>query len=204
MTVPFLAHISYGQGRRNAWSKQQSHKLKNKKTVSSSTRLIKSNPYKKRSHERVKLPHQEGKLSAKAELRKREKGQWSRIHLQLHSWSQSICTKLLVTNDRNRVIKPWERNELTHTKARALVYFASNDRFKTSAESWLVTITMVADRAAPKTRSLTRVVMILLILAMKVKLHWVYSKECKAPLGGKFKRKTIEDTYGLTAQVCMC
>lgn len=58
-----------------------------------------------------------------------------------------------------------------YSKARALVYFASNDRFKTSAESRLVTITMVADRAAPKTRSLSRVVMILLILAMKVKLQ---------------------------------
>ena len=69
------------------------------------------------------------------------------------------------------MIKPWEKNESTHTKARELVYLASNDRFKTSAESWLVTMTVVADRAAPQARSLRRVAMILLILAMKVKFQ---------------------------------
>ena len=36
-----------------------------------------------------------------------------------------------------------------------LVYFASNFRFKTVAESWLVTMTMVAEMVAPKAMSLS-------------------------------------------------
>jgi hypothetical protein len=41
-----------------------------------------------------------------------------------------------------------------------------NVKFKTSAESWLVTMTMVADRVAPKARSLSRREKILLVFVM--------------------------------------
>ena len=47
-----------------------------------------------------------------------------------------------------------------------LVYFASNFRFKTVAESWLVAMTMVAEMVAPKAMSLSTKVGMLLAMAI--------------------------------------
>lgn len=54
-------------------------------------------------------------------------------------------------------------------KAGELLYLALNVKFKTLVESWLVTITMVADRVAAKASSLSRKVKIFLILVMEIK-----------------------------------
>ncbi len=59
-------------------------------------------------------------------------------------------------------IKTWRIK--TYLNADSLLYFASNVKFKTSAESWLVTMSMVAARVAPKASSLSKRVKILIVL----------------------------------------
>jgi hypothetical protein len=54
--------------------------------------------------------------------------------------------------------------------AGVLLYFAVNVKFKTWAESWLVTMKTIATTVAAKARSLRVLVKILLLLAMEVKL----------------------------------
>ena len=54
----------------------------------------------------------------------------------------------------------------TYLKVDSLLYFASNVKFKTSAESWLVTMIMVAARVAPMASSLSKRVKILLVLVI--------------------------------------
>lgn len=47
-----------------------------------------------------------------------------------------------------------------------LVYLATNFKFKTVVESWLVTMTAVAEMVAPKAMSLRRKVGIILAIAI--------------------------------------
>lgn len=61
-----------------------------------------------------------------------------------------------------------EEDKESYLNEGELLYFAENFKFKTSAVSWLVTMTTVAERLAPKARSLKKMVMIPLVLAMKI------------------------------------
>lgn len=54
----------------------------------------------------------------------------------------------------------------TYLKVVSSLYFAWNVKFKTSAESWLVTMIMVAARVAPKASSLSKRVKIILVLVI--------------------------------------
>lgn len=52
--------------------------------------------------------------------------------------------------------------------AGVLLNLAVNVKFKTLADSWLVAMTMVAARAAPKARSLSRMVTAFLLVILKI------------------------------------
>lgn len=62
------------------------------------------------------------------------------------------------------------RMDKTYMNAGVLLNLALNFKFRTLADSWLVTMTMVAARAAPKTRSLSRMVKTFLLVIWKINL----------------------------------
>lgn len=62
-------------------------------------------------------------------------------------------------------------------KADSLLYFALNVKLRTSAESWLVTMIMVAVSVATNARSLNEIVKILQPLVMEISCNESISEE---------------------------